>query len=183
MVRKAAKARMKTLEVGNSNKPAGFTLLELVVVMLILTVIFGLVLPEASSVFIRNDLKASSRKLAGAVAHARSQAMLEGRVQELTLDLDAGSFWTNPVSGGTGDSDNSDLEPTKKLALEGEVRFMNVRKVQDEQRSSGLVALRFQPKGLAEPAVIHLAGSGNHIQTLFIKAFNGRCVIQDGYVE
>ena len=117
------------------------------------------------------------------MAYARSQAILESSVQELTLDLDAGTFWTHPASGATGDSNKSDLEPTKKQALEGEVRFMKVRKAQDEEWSSGLVALRFQPKGLAEPAVIYLAGSGNQIQTLFIKAFNGRCVVQDGYIE
>ena len=135
-------------------------MLELVVVMLILTVIFGLVLPEASSVFMSNDLKTSSRRLVGAVAYARSQAMLEGRVHELTLDLDTGTFWTNPATGGAGDSDKSDREPTKKRTLEGEVRFANVRKAQSEQWSAGQVALRFQPRGLAEPAVIYLAGSG-----------------------
>ena len=170
---------MKTYRAGNSNKPAGFSLLELVVVMLILTAMLGLVLPEASLVFMRNDLKTSSRRLAGAVAYARSQAMLERRVQELTLDLDANAFWTNPM----GDSDESDVEPTGKQTLEGEVRFMDVRKALDEQLTSGRVALRFQPKGLVEPAVIHLTGSGDRVQTLLIKAFNGRCVILDGYIE
>ena len=109
--------------------------------------------------------------------------MLEGRVHELTLDLDTGTFWTNPATGGAGDSDKSDREPTKKRTLEGEVRFANVRKAQSEQWSAGQVALRFQPRGLAEPAVIYLAGSGERVQTIFIKAFNGRCVIQDGYIE
>jgi Tfp pilus assembly protein FimT len=154
-------------------------MLELVVVMLILTAMLGLVLPGASSVFVWDDLKTSSRRLAGAVANARSQAMLEHRVQELTLDLDGGFFWTSPM----GDSDESDLEPTRKQALEGEVRFMDIRKAQNEERTSGRVALRFQPKGLAEPAVIHLVGSGERVQTLSIKPFSGRCVIQDGYVE
>ena len=137
---------MRTLRAGNSSRAVGFTLLELVVVMLILVAMLGLVLPQASSVFVRNDLKTSSRRLAGAVAYARSQAMLERVEQQLTLDLDA-------------------------------------KKAQNEQLNSGQVALRFQPKGLVEPAVIHLAGSGERVQTISIKAFNGRCVIQDGYVE
>ena len=180
MVRKVAKARMRTLRAGNSSRAVGFTLLELVVVMLILVAMLGLVLPEASSVFVRNDLRTSSRRLAGAVAYARSQAMLERVEQELTLDLDANFFWTNPVE----DSDNSEVdEPTSKQALEGDVRFLGVKKANDEQVNSGQVALRFQPKGLVEPAVIHLAGSGERVQTIFIKTFNGRCVIKDGLVE
>jgi prepilin-type N-terminal cleavage/methylation domain-containing protein len=170
---------MKTYRAGNLNKPAGFTLLELVVVMLIVATMLGLVLPGTSWFFMRSDLKTSSRRLAGVVAEARSQAMLERRVQELTMDLDNGVFWTSAA----GDSDKSDFEPTRKHALEGEVRFMDVRKSDDEQRSSGQVALRFQPKGLTEPAVIHLAGSGERVQTLIVKPFSGRCVIQDGYIE
>jgi Tfp pilus assembly protein FimT len=73
---------------------------ELAVVLVILAVILGLVLPEASSFFFRSDLKASSRRLAGAVAYARSQAMLEGRLWELTLDLDTDSFWAAAVEEG-----------------------------------------------------------------------------------
>ena len=113
MVRKAAKTRMKTYRAGNLNKPAGFTLLELVVVMLIVATMLGLVLPGTSWFFMRSDLKTSSRRLAGVVAETRSQAMLERRVQELTMDLDNGVFWTSAA----GDSDKSDFEPTRKHAL------------------------------------------------------------------
>jgi hypothetical protein len=45
------------------------------------------------------------------------------------------------------------------------------------------VALRFHPKGLVEPAVIHLKGPGNRVQTLSIKPFSGRLSIEDGYVS
>lgn len=185
MGRKAAKVRTRTCRVGRSNKGNGFTLLELVVVMLILTAVLGLVVPEVSSVFLRSDLKASSRRLAGAVAYARSQAMVEGRFWELTLDLDESTFWTDPAIGGTGDSKESDLEEdtAKKRSLEGEVRFLDIQKLPDEPRNTGQVTLRFQPKGLAEPALIHLAGPGNKVQTLFIKPFNGRVVVRDGYME
>ncbi|UCG10974.1 MAG: GspH/FimT family pseudopilin [Deltaproteobacteria bacterium] len=179
------KVRTRTCRVGRSNKGNGFTLLELVVVMLILTAVLGLVVPEVSSVFLRSDLKASSRRLAGAVAYARSQAMVEGRLWELTLDLDESTFWTDPAIGGTGDSEESDLEEdtAKKRSLEGEVRFLDIQKLPDEPRNTGQVTLRFQPKGLVEPALIHLAGPGNKVQTLFIKPFNGRVVVRDGYME
>ncbi len=170
---------MRTCRVGRSNKPSGFTLVELAVVLLILTVVLGLVLPEASSILFRSDLKASTRRLAGAVAYARSQAMLEGRIWELTLDLDANSFWAAAVT----EADPSDLDTIKKRTLAGEVRFLDVKKLLDETKSAGRVALKVHPKGLVEPAVVHLAGPGKRIQTLFIKAFNGRLAIHDGYVE
>ena len=153
--------------------------MELAVVLVILAVILGLVLPEASSYFFRSDLKASSRQLAGAVAYARSQAMLEGRLWELTLDLDTNSFWAAAVEEG----DSTDLDAVKKRTLAGEVRFMDVKKLPDENKRAGRVILRFHPKGLVEPAVIHLAGPGKQIRTLVVKPFNGRLVVREGYIE
>ena len=175
---------MKTCRVGRSNEPQGFTLVEIAVVLLILAVVVGLVLPEASSFLFRSDLKASSRRLAGAVSYARSQAMLEGRLWELTLDLDTDSFW---AAAAAADADkeglSSELEKVKKRKLAGEVHFLDVKKLPDETKSAGRVALNFHPKGLVEPAVIHLAGHGKQIQTIFVKAFNGRLVVKDGYLE
>ena len=170
---------MPTCRVGRSNDPSGFTLLELTVVLIILTVVLGLVLPQASSFLFRSDMKASSRRLAGAVAYARSQAMLEGRLWELTLDLDADSFWAAAVE----EESSSDLDTIRKRTLVGEVRFMDVKKLPEESKRAGRVALHFHPKGLVEPAVIHLAGPGKQIQTLVVKAFNGRLVVSEGYLE
>jgi Tfp pilus assembly protein FimT len=152
---------------------------ELAVVLVILAVILGLVLPEASSFFFRSDLKASSRQLAGALAYARSQAMLEGRLWELTLDLDTDSFWAAAVDEG----DSPDLKTVKKRTLAGEVRFMDVNTLSDDSKRAGRVVLHFHPKGLVEPAVIHLAGPGKQIRTLYVKPFSGRLVVREGYVE
>ena len=180
MVRKAAREKMPTYRVGRSNESQGFTLVELAVVLMILAVVVGLVLPEASSFLFRSDLKASSRRLAGAVSYARSQAMIEGRPWELTLDLDTASFW---AAAFVKEDSSSDLDSVRKRTLAGEVRFMDVQKLPDETKQAGRVVLLFYPKGLVEPAVIHLVGPGKQIQTLFVKAFNGRLVARDGYLE
>jgi len=171
---------METYRVGRSNEPQGFTLVELAVVLMILAVVLGLVLPEASSFLFRSDLKASSRRLAGAVSYARSQAMLEGRLWELTIDLDKASFWAAALDE---EGVSSDLDAVKIRTLAGEVRFIDVKNLPDETIRAGRVVLLFHPKGLVEPAVIHLAGTGQQIQTIFVKAFNGRLEARDGYLE
>ncbi len=105
--------------------------------------------------------------------------MLEGRLWELTLDLDTDSFWAAAVEEGG----SPDLDAVKKRTLAGEVRFIDVKKLPDENKRAGRVALHFHPKGLVEPAVIHLAGPGKQIRTLFVKPFNGRLVVREGYLE
>ena len=180
MASKVAREKMPTYRAGRLNEPQGFTLVELAVVLMILAVVLGLVLPEASSFLFRSDLKASTRRLAGAVSYARSQAMLEGRPWELTLDLDTASFWATALEQ---EGSSTNLDTVKKRTLAGDVRFMDVKKLPDETKSAGLVVLHFHPKGLVEPAVIHLAGPGKQIQTIFVKAFNGRLLARDGYLE
>ena len=106
--------------------------------------------------------------------------MLEGRPWELTLDLDTASFWATALAP---EGSSSDLDTVRKRTLAGDVRFMDVKKLPDETTSAGRVVLHFHPKGLVEPAVIHLAGPGKQIQTIFVKAFNGRLVARDGYLE
>jgi hypothetical protein len=105
--------------------------------------------------------------------------MMEGRLWELTFDLDTDSFWAAAVEEG----DSPDLETVKKRTLAGEVRFVDIKKLPDEKKRAGRVVLYFHPKGLVEPAVIHLAGPGKQIRTLFVKPFNGRLVVREGYVE
>jgi Tfp pilus assembly protein FimT len=171
--------KMRTFKAGKFKNSSGFTLVELAVVLLIIIVALGLVLPQTSSLFIRSDLKAGSRRLAGAVAYARSQAMLEGRLWELTLDLDNSTFWTGPSQ----ETDELDTRPASKRVLPGDIRFKDVILLDHETRITGSIPIRFHPKGLAEAAMIHLASPGNQIQTLMIKSFNGRVNIYDGYVE
>jgi hypothetical protein len=106
--------------------------------------------------------------------------MLEGRLWKLTLDMDSDSFWAAALE----ESDTpSEQKKVRKRTLAGDVRFMDVQKASNEPKRAGSISIHFHPKGLVEPAVIHLAGPGKQVQTLCIKPFNGRLVVEDGYVE
>jgi hypothetical protein len=105
--------------------------------------------------------------------------MLEGRFWELTLNLDTETYWTSSLEEASA----VDPDTRKKRSLVGNVRFKDVQKSPGENISAGRVTLLFHPKGLAEPAVIHLASPEDRVQTVIINAFSGRTIIQEGYVE
>ena len=105
--------------------------------------------------------------------------MLEGRLWYLTMDLDENSFWTSPAV----EDERPEVVQSQKRSLQGEVRFVDVQKMEGEPTSAGHVVLGFQPKGLVEPAVIHLAGPGGSSLRLIVKAFSGRVQIEEGYGE
>jgi general secretion pathway protein H len=71
---------------------SGFTLLELIIVLFLITLILGL-----SSVFFANTLpsgrfNASAREMAATIRQARHLAQLNGEKQVLTIDMDTRSY-------------------------------------------------------------------------------------------
>ena len=71
---------------------AGFTLLELIIVIFLITLMVGL-----SAVFFANTLpsgrfNATAREIASTIRQARHLAQLNGEKQVVTIDMDSGSY-------------------------------------------------------------------------------------------
>lgn len=71
----------------------GFTLLELMVVMVLITLVIGI-----STVFFANTLTSSEfnttiRDIATTIRHARSLAQIHGERKAVTIDLDSKTYW------------------------------------------------------------------------------------------
>jgi len=71
---------------------SGFTLLELIIVLFLITLMLGL-----SSAFFANTLpsarlNAAAREMAAAIKQARHLAQLNGETQVLTIDMDSRSY-------------------------------------------------------------------------------------------
>jgi general secretion pathway protein H len=71
----------------------GFTLLELMVVMALMTLVIGI-----STVFFANTLTSSTfnttiRDVSTTIRHARSLAQIHGEQKAVTIDLDSKTYW------------------------------------------------------------------------------------------
>lgn len=71
----------------------GFTLLELMIVMLLMTLVIGI-----STIFFANTLTSSKfnttvRDLSTTIRHARSLAQIHGERKAVTIDLDSKTYW------------------------------------------------------------------------------------------
>ncbi|MBI2883506.1 MAG: GspH/FimT family pseudopilin [Candidatus Methylomirabilis oxyfera] len=75
------------------SRKAGFTLLELVVVLFILTLVTALIAPAFSRSFGQAQLKAATRDLAALCRFARTQAITSQDVLEVVLDRQTNSYW------------------------------------------------------------------------------------------
>jgi general secretion pathway protein H len=77
---------------GGQGNERGFTLLELIIVMLLIAIILGIV-----TVFFVNTLSAgkfssTAREVAATIKHARALARLHGEDQTITIDIDGRSY-------------------------------------------------------------------------------------------
>jgi len=97
MVKKVGKARMQTSTPAISegeraaNKQAGFTLIELALVLLILGVLLTLALPRLAFIG-EQRLDSAARRLAVVISYLHDESALRGRIYRLTFDLDRDSY-------------------------------------------------------------------------------------------
>ncbi len=97
--------------------PRGFTLIELVVVLVIVGVVFGVVGPRLAGSLGNMNLKTASRKIAASLRYARSQAASQGKVHIARFDLDKDLVSILVSAGESGGvEDKADRDDLRDMA-------------------------------------------------------------------
>ncbi len=128
----------------------GFSLLELLIVLFLLSLIAALAAPSFSRTLLSARLRASAAEVRATLARARSIAAAEGRVREAVFDLEEGRF-------------GLDNDAVLK-GLPEPIRIGAVRLAGEEARGPE-ARVRFFPDGTAEEAEVSVdAGDGGEIR-------------------
>jgi general secretion pathway protein H len=141
----------------------GFTLLEIMVVLVIGVVAYTIILGVPFRGPTTSDLKAAARTLASGLRQAQTTAMATRRDATLTLDLDAREF---EVSGGQG---------IRSLPRELDLQLYTA---QTEALSEKKGAIRFYPDGSSTGGRITVA-SGERKYLVDVDWLTGRVSIGD----
>jgi prepilin-type N-terminal cleavage/methylation domain-containing protein len=159
-------------------KKAGFTLIEIAAVILVLSSFLLIVLPSFRNVFPRTRLLSSGRRMAGEINRLYHETVFTGRNGRLCFVLERGEYWSDRdvPEGGT---EARGIEPEKLLSG---VSFRDIS-VAGRKVVEGEAHIDFSPCGLVEPSVIHLVNSDGDEISIMINPFTGKVEIHDGYVE
>ena len=171
----------------------GFTLIELAVVIIILSVTAAVVIPRLGGLIRGGNLKSSARKLTGTITYVHDQAATIGRRYRLYYDLDTNEYWVARLEGRGSPRAASQTEAgefielktvlgKRKRLLKG-ISFLDIIIYPEARVNQGYTYIEFSPKGFVEKCTIHLKNEGEEICTLLIKSLTGRVRIYDGYVE
>jgi general secretion pathway protein H len=107
-------------------KEDGFTLLEMLIVLFLMTLIVGIATVYFANRLPSSRFTATARELAASMRYARSLAQIKGEAQTLTLDLDAKKYGIEgrPEKSIPADVNVKVVDPVNGDIVEGAYRFV-----------------------------------------------------------
>lgn len=160
---------------------AGFTLLEISLVLLIMAVILMLALPRLRDPG-RAELMAQSSRLVNIFRLLRSEAALNGCAYRLNYDISAQRYWvTADESADLGDFVHELGQLARGTQLKEPVGIADVvLPTLAGKVNQGQVYTVFYPDGSVDSTVIHLA-TPKEAYTLWLNPMNYRLNMTPGY--
>jgi prepilin-type N-terminal cleavage/methylation domain-containing protein len=160
--------------VRHKTSSAGFTMLEMLIVLFLLTVVVVVVLPRIS---LDEDLSSTGRKLVGVLRTFQGLAATSQQHVKLYFDLDQGTYWMMMVEGK---EERLPLDPGWKTprSLPESVRLTEVS-VGQEKHFSGRVDISFFANGRIEPVTMYLMDTKNNLLGLAVDSLTGGIRVSD----
>jgi type II secretion system protein H len=141
---------------------SAFTLIELVLVMLIITVVVGAVVPTLRGFTMGRSARNTATRLISMTHYARTQAISQGRVYRLTYSPNRRAFWVDysALAGDTSDDQrsapNADIAPRLDVDERLTIDTKNM-----STSAAGNQYVEFRPSGRTDPASIVITDQSN----------------------
>lgn len=164
-------------------RQAGFTLLELLVVILIIGAFFFVAVPKFQDMT-QTNLKSASRNLTATIKFLYNEAAFKKNIQRLNFDIENGEYWVETLQDN--EFSLSDDSSQKRHRLPNGVYFKDViteRSLDRNPLEDEKEYILFLPTGFVEPAVIHIYTDDERYYTLATKPYTGGTKVYDEYVE
>ncbi len=156
---------------------AGYTMLELIVVVFLLGIFLVVSMPSFRQNVLYNPLKSSSRKVIGIVNKVRGEAKKQRKKQVLFLDFDNQKIWYSKAKNNTMDVA---AETQNVYSFPENVRLAAVLTKDDVKKETGRFELWISGQGYAEESIIQLKDHLGNTISLFVSTFLPGIKARDG---
>jgi prepilin-type N-terminal cleavage/methylation domain-containing protein len=170
----------RTEQVAPFRAASGFTLIEIVVVVLIIGLIALFVLPRMTG-FSKDNGKTAIRHLTGTIHSLRDESEIRQKIFRLTFYLSEQRYDISYLA------DNGEFVPYHSASVEKGAwgRGMLLKDVVTPRQgkvAEGSASLFFYPQGRVDKGLIHFEEEG-HPMTLEVHSLSGKVKWLEGYVE
>jgi prepilin-type N-terminal cleavage/methylation domain-containing protein len=159
----------------------GFTLLELMVVMLLISIVLAVAIPKFSGGAFQDPVKKLSRWMINTVRILRSAAIQQQKPQGLVIDLSNRRMYA--VNDAAAEEAAQASASNKAMPIPDAIRHMDVQFPDQERISSGTAEIRFYPAGYSDQALIHLETEDNEKLTYLVEPLLPKVKIFDEWID
>ena len=148
---------------GRIHRNAGFTLIELIVVIALMGLMLFFSLPRLQNNPFLNDTKASSRWLISKVQGLKESAMRDQKRYTLHFDLDSGRVWETNETMSAQDIESTIMD---SYALPDDLQIIDIEYPSIGKISSGQAEIRFFKEGYTNKALVHMQDGDAYLSFL-----------------
>lgn len=187
----------------------GFTLIEIILVLGIVSMVMALGLPAISRVTYQR-INSQTRRFVGLIRTVRTDAILLNSIYRIVIDIEHNAYWVesqkefklltaadefSPAEKDRKKKKKDEVAPSnfsyaekyssKPIPLPGGVSFDGVLKERDGMLKEGIVYLNFFPNGFNDHAILYLGKEGEVGKgySLLIHPTSGKVDIIPGLVK
>ncbi len=157
----------------------GFTLIELIVVMVLIATMTAFAIPKIRSSLFTDQLKATARQFIGLVAEAGQDARSRRTAQELRFDRELRQFTMAPAVEAAPDDA---VRRYASVQVPDSVQVVDVTTAHGGRKSLGDLVIRFSPRGYVDKTVVHLRDDSGDELSVMLSPFLGVTRVLEGYV-
>ncbi len=176
------KEKIKISTVGSLNKKSrasGFTLVELIVVISIISVLLVFAFPMFQNFHFFSNSKSQAGKIARLLTDLKEKSLQENVDYFMHIDSDSGMVW---ISDDSMDDESYDKAKENPIALSGNFSILDVEFAGVKDPGDKKYKIRFRKLGYSDFALIHILENENNL-TLKIEPFLSSVQILNGHVS
>ena len=157
----------------------GFTLIELVVVVALISIVLFLAIPRFRGDFLTDSTKKVSRWILINIPALKENAFREQKRYVLHVGIDSQKMWI--THDGMSDQEVQDAE-FDAYKLPDDIKFQDVEFPDEQIISAGRADIYFYEKGYSDKAIIHMVHDEDQRWSFLIEPFLPRVYLYEKYV-
>jgi len=161
-------------------QPAGFTLIELMVVIALIGLMLFFSLPRFQDNPFLDDSRQSARWLIGKVQSLKESAIRDQKQYSLHFDLGSGRIWVTNESMSAEDIESAALN--SGYSLPDDLRIIDIEYPEKGKIVSGEAELIFYKAGYTDKALIHMQEGDSYLSFL-VEPFLSNIQFYDSYAS
>ncbi len=158
----------------------GFTLLELLIVCLLISISLALSIPSIRSSLITDDLASGSRKVISLIKSCRAKATSDQKPYLILYDTAERTLWYRPAD----QKEKQELTARSSITLPDTVQIRQIKQATGSSDKDPVKdGIWISRQGYVDQTTIYLSDSGNNNLSLLISPFLPTIKIVEGIID